>query len=61
MRARRIPHTRGGEPEWDAAEQGEALYVFPTRVGVNRIHGVVRRWWVSIPHTRGGEPGRTAG
>ena len=34
----------------------EAEFVFPTRVGVNRLHPYKPKIAPGFPHTRGGEP-----
>ena len=53
--AQGIPHTRGGEPQWDS-DVPDRNVVFPTHVGVNRSSRSYLRRPIRIPHTRGGEP-----
>jgi len=50
-----IPHTRGDEP-MRVQPDIQGAYVFPTRVGMNRVVLSMRLRSCSIPHTRGDEP-----
>ena len=52
-----VPHTRGDEPKRNSP-RAKKLMVFPTPVGMNRNHGIVRYYRESVPHTRGDEPQR---
>ena len=50
-----VPHASGDEPVVLPAlfEMG---YAFPTRVGMNRLHGAFTRSHQSVPHASGDEP-----
>ena len=50
-----VPHTRGDEPHAVKSEQAHEQ-MFPTHVGMNRLHYRFRSATPHVPHTRGDEP-----
>ena len=50
-----VPHTRGDEPD-DGYWYLWMVWMFPTRVGMNRPPDQRRRIIEHVPHTRGDEP-----